>query len=554
MKKINLLAITALVLSISFAQQGKYVRKSVSSLDAVWIKQSISSGLNVGMLTDFVKFYIEVPRFDFNNLPQSQVRNFISKANASNDISSEKLADLMEETIVKDIMSILNDPEVKQNRGLALKSEADFNTFAATKAKSLGLTTDELKTLMNSAYIYLPYLTKFDRKTDGSKITLNLGGGIIWWQVNVAPDGQATVNEVLNAPTIAQSTIDTEAKDLITGKPFDFSKFSFNGKDYKTSASTYVQGDAFLAFAKNLSVKTKSLSDFKLQGQIASAQGASFQVGLGRKEGLFLDDTFFIVEMSENASGESVEVQKAFTRVAKTGDNRENSNNMTDMKKVYGDDAEVGQIIVEHPTLGTDLRVRFGKKDLGNKREDYDSEYPTDMLWGSLYMSYNAAPIVNISQLYLDVMLGYGTHEEETNDDYYYKFSLTGLNLGLGAHKKINSGRINIPVGLMYKYQLYGGEETDYEGTFEYKWRNHAVELNLGVQYMINQDMMVHVGYHMDLYSNLSSLEGGGMVIDDIPDELKDMFKTSHLGFGIDYTLTEFPINIFGFLDPYKKH
>ena len=71
---------------------------------------------------------------------------------------------------------------------------------------------------------------------------------------------------------------------------------------------------------------------------------------------------------------------------------------------------------------------------------------------------------------------------------------------------------------------------------------------------MINQDMMVHVGYHMDLYSNLSSLEGGGMVIDDIPDELKDMFKTSHLGFGIDYTLTEFPINIFGFLDPYKKH
>ncbi len=119
MKKFNLLAVIALVFTISFAQQGKYVRKSVSSLDAVWVKQSISSGLDVGMLTDFVKFYIEVPRFDFNNLPESQVKNFISKANASNDVSSEKLAGLMEETIVKDIMSILNDPEVKQNRGLA---------------------------------------------------------------------------------------------------------------------------------------------------------------------------------------------------------------------------------------------------------------------------------------------------------------------------------------------------------------------------------------------------------------------------------------------------
>jgi hypothetical protein len=252
--------------------------------------------------------------------------------------------------------------------------------------------------------------------------------------------------------------------------------------------------------------------------------------------------------MSENASGESVEVQKAFTRVAKTGDNRENSTNMTEMKKVYGDDAEVGQIIAEHPTLGTDLRVRFGRKDLGNKWDEYDSDYPTHFLYGSLYMSYNLAPIVNISQVYLDVMFDYSMDEDDIDGEGSDSF--TGVSLGLGVHKKINVNRINIPVGLMYEYQLYGLEEDGFTASY----RSHAVELNLGVQYMINQDIMVHIGYHMDLFNNLASYEDSDGSTDEIPDVIKNVFKTSHLGFGIDYTLTEFPINIFGFLDPYKKH
>jgi len=558
MKKINLIALFTVAITFSFAQEGKYVRKSVSSLDAVWVKQDISSGLNVQMLTDFVKFYIEVPRFDFNNLPESQVKNFLSKANASDDVSSKKLAGLMEETIVKDIMSILNDPEVKQNRGLALKSEADFNTFASTKAKSLGLTTEELKALMNSAYIYLPYLTKFERKNEGSDVTLNLGGGIIWWQVSVAPDGQVSVNEVLNASTTAVSTLDTESKDVITGKPRDYSKFSFNGKDYKTSPSTYVQGDAFLAFAKNLSVKTKNLSDFKLQGQIASSEGSIFQVGLGRREGIFLDDGFFIVEMSENSSGEEVEIKKAFTRVAKTGDNRENTTNMSEMKKVYGEDAQVGQIIVEHPTLGTDLRVRLGTREIGNQSGDPDvASDPLPFLYGSVHVSYNAAPIVNISQFYLDVMFDFATYADAGKEDEPETSVVAAV--GFGAHKKLNFGRINVPLGAMYKYN--SSTETYDDGEFKLGWQ--AVELNFGVQYMLNQDLMVHLGYHMDVFSSVTSAETpDGDDLDAIKADYAyygetwydDLYKTSYLGIGIDYTLKELPVNIFGFLDPFKKY
>ena len=33
-----------------------------------------------------------------------------------------------------------------------------------------------------------------------------------------------------------------------------------------------------------------------------------------------------------------------------------------------------------------------------------------------------------------------------------------------------------------------------------------------------------------------------------------DLAKTSYFSIGVDYTLSDFPINIFGFLDPLKKY
>ena len=539
--------------SFSFAQNQNYVRKSVSSLDAVWVKPSFAN-VNSQMLTDFVKFYIEVPRFDFNNIPEKQKSNFISQANSSGDISSKKLSELMEQTIVKDILSILNDPEVKQNRGLALKSESDFNRFAATKAKSLGLTTEELKTLMNSAYIYLPYLSKFDRKIEKSKIKLEISGGIIWWQVRLSPDGQVDVIEVLNATTEAESSLDPDSKDLVTGKPTDFSKYSFNNKDYKTSVYTYDQGDAFLAFAKNLSVKTKQLSDFKLQAQIKSSGGSSFLVNLGRKEGLFRDDGYFIVEMSENSAGELIENKIAFSRVAKTGDNDGNSNNLTKMKKIYGKNGQAGQLIVEHPTLGTDLRLRFGQKDFGNISESSKEYGSAGSYWNfaDLIMSYNAAPIVNISQFYFDVMVGYSQYYKPEEFE-----EALGITFGIGANKKINFNRLNIPVGLMYKYNLLSTEYSEIITNLTF----HSVEFRIGAQFMINQDLMLHFGYHIDLFSDALDYEDSyGYDIDYLEevDEngigYMDLAKTSYFSIGVDYTLSDFPINIFGFLDPLKKY
>ena len=127
MKKIFTVVICLSFLSISvFAQQGKYVRKSVSSLQSVWIKPGALknvSNVDMDIFNNFMKFYIEVPRFDFNTLPQNQIDAFLREANAKDSVNVDTLSMVMDNTIVKDILKILNDPDVKMNRGGKLKSE-----------------------------------------------------------------------------------------------------------------------------------------------------------------------------------------------------------------------------------------------------------------------------------------------------------------------------------------------------------------------------------------------------------------------------------------------
>ncbi|MCD6102325.1 MAG: hypothetical protein J7J77_04675, partial [Candidatus Cloacimonetes bacterium] len=157
-----------------FAQQGKYQRKSISSVETVWIKPGALQSLkfDYDFFDKMIDYYVEVERFDYNVLPEKLLINFREQANALTEITPDKISDVLENTVVKEIVDILNSPDVKKNRGIALKDEAAFQTFAATKAKSLGLTIKELEALMNSAYIYLPYISSAKQEVEKKSITV----------------------------------------------------------------------------------------------------------------------------------------------------------------------------------------------------------------------------------------------------------------------------------------------------------------------------------------------------------------------------------------------
>ena len=571
------LVITLAILSLLFGQQGKYVRKSVSSLESVWYKPGSLSGLSFDAKTfdKFIDFYIETPRFDYNILPTRLLQDFRREANSLEEITADGLSKVLEETVTDKIIEILNDPEIMQNRGSALKSESALQSFAAKKAKSVGLTTKELATLMNSAYIYLPFISSAKKESDGPKdLSITIEGGIIWWQMKVSGDGSISVEKVLTASTTGLSSIDPTSE--VRGKSI-YNEFKFGEQKWKTSPEQYCQNDAMLAFCKNLGVKTKEIADFKLTAQIVEATGKKYGFPLGFQEGVHLDDGFHIVEYEEK-DGKEVAVKKGFVRVTKTGNNIEDPNSYTYGKQLLGKRVSEGTLVVEHPRLGLDTRIKLGIVEGLTINKEYvpagdPFDYYTEDLFEDdvtsaaaldLFFSYNLAPIVGISQTFLDLNTTFSFPISKFNEDLnevptVVPFLLSGY---LGLTKKVWFGSSNVSLfsGGGVESLNMAGKLLDLD--YVYSVRSIGFKVAADFEKLITPDISINLGLQykyalppMQLaitWGDILELEYNGAEVTDTYPDLN--LSALGLNLGVNYSLGELPFNLFGFLDPFKKH
>jgi hypothetical protein len=554
------------------AQDGKYIRKSVSSFETVWIMPEALDSIkkvNTAALNNFMKFYIEVPRFDFNVLSDNQVANFISNANELKIVNKKTLSRAMENTVVKDILQVLNDPEIQAKRVENFKSESDLETFAATKAKSLGLTTEQLSVMLSSAYIYLPYITKLSANEEDDDLNIIIEGGIIWWRVESSNDGTIEVVEVLNETSKGESTIYLKTSKGMARK---YEEYTFGDFKVKTSPNTYAQASAMLAFAKNLGVKTKQLSDFKLQAQVQERTRNGYSFSLGFKEGVHLDDGFFLVELTEDNNGNEKAVDIGFLRISKTGDNIKNPGVFSSAIHLYGERGDVGTIVMEHPKLGVDTRIRFGLRtgmnvEVGHALGYIETTAENAYMLG-LDFSYNLAPVIGASQTFLDFGFSVGALDAQFTSTASEEgwFPLL-FDAGMGVSKKFWFGRMNVPFGLSGRYQslsLFNENEESINiwGT--------AVSLYTGFEYMLNANAIFHIGLDYNLASPITSITtiiAGEKVVYKQGNDLDLWNKGGYgnLGYeamslgglsvrlGIDYAIKSSSLNLFGFLDPLKK-
>jgi len=588
---VRLLVITCLIGSFIYTQQGKYTRKSVSSLESVWI---IDGGSNFDYETfdKFIDFYVEVERFDYNVLPEYMLKDFRSEAKSKSEITPESLAEVLESTVVAEIVKILNNPDVVKNRGTKLKDESAFQTFAATKAKSLGLTADELAVLMNSAYIYLPFITSMKQTVEKSIVSIEMHGGLIWWQIKNDGDGNVTVEQILSAETMAIGSADKSATTLLTKKSVWPKDFRFGNDRWEVSAEQYAQNDAMLAFAKNLGVKTKKIDAFKLTAQIAEADGKKYGFPLGFREGVHLDDGFDLVEYSEDEEGNEIAERVGFVRVSKTGNNVEDPSVFTYSTQLLGDRQDIGGVVMEHPVLGLDVKIKVGmitglnipKKALVNPltSEEYFAEDMTTALGADITFAYNVAPIIGISQTFLDMSIGVAVpvfeYREDPTDTEFTVPTVAPfiVNFYGGASKKLWFGSSNLTLGGgvgvetinvagKVSYSFLGIPYSD----IDYTWSAMSLALKFGADFekMITPDLSVNLGlaYKMAFAPSAASMTWG----DAEPityTKLEYPLIWESLGYsdislggisfslGVNYALGELPINLFGFLDPFKKH
>jgi hypothetical protein len=581
MKKILIVFLLVLAAFSLVAEQGQYIRKSVSSVESIWMKPG--SGYMNDKERDFFdmmfKFYVEIPRFDFNTLPPAVITKFVDESNKISTVNANTLASVMEKTVALEINKLLNDPEIQKARADGFKDEAAYMSFAATKGKSYGLSGEELAAFMNSAFIYLPFVSSVSEKVADDLIVKNkqnytytINGGILWYKVGVAPDGSVNVSLVksISTSSFGSSRVPDEGKEKETSV-FTFGNFR-ESVEYKTAAKY----NAMLAFAKNLGVKTKEIDDFKLQAQVISIEKGKLAGDIGYKEGVRLDDGYYVCEATETSDGKTRLVKKGFTRVWKTGQNQKDPAAMTLFNKHYGK-SDIGMVLMEHPRLGIDFQFQMGvlagmnvPKTIkwGMDEFGYDLGQTTffkeDLADATIYeisLKNNVASVFGARQLFFDLggYMGTPSAEVETNagwekDDF--TTSIAGVYLGFT--KKIWMGRFGLNYGAQGSYDMLTidfGKDV-YENEYKIDISTIGIKGFMGAEWMLGADFYLdmQLGYKYTLEPLKAEYSYGTDTL-EIPMEDNDLSLGGiNAYFGFTYALASLPFNLFGSMDTMRKY
>jgi len=475
---------------ILFAQD-RYERKSVSYINALWLATPEARAVDdqqVAFMLKTIKRTIEMPRFDYNPLPDALTRDLADAANARKKLTVDELASLMQKSLMPAIVEILKGaiPE----RGAELVSEERKQTFMTTKAKELGITLEEIEKVMNSAYIYVPVLTKLERKQskkDKSKYTYTIEGGIIWFHLDMTDD---------------EPSVDLKVSQTTLSKGYGSDRFAYES--------------AVENFARNLKIATQEIPEFRLSMPISEVDDGTIAFKLGTKEGVKLDDCYFVGEWVEYPNGDKKFERSGWVRIGRVGNNLKDKTAKSSARAVKKGSWTPGMAVVEHPRLGIDIAFKPGvfytKITKGripifygdiNLTEDYESYAPGF----DIDAQYNLAPATGISQLFFLVggNCAWPASLEFESNDFTMLTATPPFIWGfhVGALKKAYIGRVAFSMEAKAGMRFMTVEQDFTFGLTEYKYtvKNNTAgaHFNLGFEYAATPDFNIGLfcGYRL---------------------------------------------------------
>ncbi len=380
----------SLIVAVAVNAQEKYERKSISYVNALWTATPEARKVDrqqVGIILEEVKDKIEMERFDYNPLPEILMSDFVKAANDKDQLTVEELAVLMERYFVPRLTKILE--AAQEERAANLLTEADRQSFLATKAKESGVTVAEIEKVMNAAYIYLPVLTGYKREQpnkNSDQYTYKLSGGIIWFHVDMSG---------------AQPRV-----ERLVAKTTESIGYGYDKTAFKAAAGN---------FARNLQVATQAIPEFLLGTTVSEVlDNGGIAFALGKKEGVKMDHTYLVGDWEIDAAGARKFAPSGWVRVGQVADNRRDRLGLSTAWPVKKAVWASGMQIKEHPQLGIDvafkpsvysMSVGKGKIPVLLSSLKLEEEYTGLAIGTDLDFQINLAPAVEVSQLFL--LLGF---------------------------------------------------------------------------------------------------------------------------------------------------
>ncbi|MDR0304452.1 MAG: hypothetical protein LBH98_06775 [Chitinispirillales bacterium] len=344
---------------VSSKEAGVYQRKSVAFLNLAINKSEVVGSEWKDDLVSVLQNSVKFERFDYNNVPQSAVDKFSALP------ASIPLEERMNRTVVPAILSAVDAQ--KEIRAMDLLSEQQKNSFITDKAKELGITEEELNTVMNSAYIFAPVYIGY---TDSSyatqsygtayKITLSAGG--YWWKIDNTGKKPAA-KLVANIERTYSST------------KYSGEEYRFNGQKINPKYAAF--REALNLIATDVQAATRAIPDFQLSAQVLDRNPRNVVISIGKRDGIKTDDKFWVYESLEDAEGNITQKKRGWVMVKKVGEKARGLDASQSQAQIISGLPYVGSTIKEIPQLPLDITVGFTQIpfDVDNKgQREYDAK------------------------------------------------------------------------------------------------------------------------------------------------------------------------------------
>jgi|WetSurMetagenome_2_1015567.scaffolds.fasta_scaffold00509_7 hypothetical protein len=511
-------AVLFLLPNVSTAQNvtkeaGAYERKSVSFIDALWLADESALSMQPGEvreILDAVKRAVSMPRFDYNPIPESLQRDFADRARAmrmpyvneatatagGDDPMLDSIAAVMENTVVARVLEIVDMN--KDMRAANLTSEQQRNSFMSDKAKSLGITMEDIQKVMNSAYIYLPVVRGYTTQLNDSMYTAGFAAGIVWFRI-------ITAGEKARAIPVVKSVTYS-------------SGFSMKDRTYATTSGLvgyqeYAFRSAVKNAARNLAVATQQIPEFKLSGQIVDRGFMSVGVNMGKREGLKVDDKFQMTEVTEDANGNQTTRKKGWVMVTRVADSLSKHGYKSKAQVIAGR-PYIGAVLNEYPRLPLDLLIR-GRMFAFTVRDTttplFDHLKLQNAYGGGLDVQYDIGKYMGLGQFFIGLSGGVGTGAVFGNKSDAYD-AAQGADHGaaglswmlewtaeLSLVKKFYIGRLAIvlqPQGGYQSLVLVTGKGRGSYGDEYYSFTNAGIVFNAngGLEFALSPAVNIGVG------------------------------------------------------------
>ncbi len=376
-----LFTVIFLLFSLASAQDeaGQYSRSSLTYIGYLLKTDSTIKNLTAEynrMLVNRIGKQLNLSRYDKNEIPKKLHEQFAHEVQATEQSCAGnhktclmETANLMNRVVAPPIMNVV--AMNKEIRAQNLMTEEQKNSFITDKAKELGFTADEVKRVMNSAYIFLPIASNFEEKTwkdttyvykkvvVNGKVTTKrtnkidkintyfsskMKMGLAWWKISAGDS--TTASRLWGYEPIADSGKQTVNLHKV-----------YKLDDKKVDPKVYARTKMIASLGGDFGERLRAFEDFKLSGQVIERSPNFVGIDIGAREGIVSDDVFWIMESIEDG-GKTTTKKAGWVLIRDIADSN-STDGYKSSAKIIGGRPYVGAVLKEHPMSSTEAALRF---------------------------------------------------------------------------------------------------------------------------------------------------------------------------------------------------